>query len=68
MEETPLRSRAESDHEGAAEMNYGLTTAPVACSPVYLGWGDVEESEAWWFQFVFSSHCSSLLVIGNELH
>lgn len=49
-------------------MNYGLTTAPVACSPVYLGWGDVEESEAWWFQFVFSSHCSSLLVIGNELH
>ena len=49
-------------------MNYGLTTAPVACSPVYLGWGDVEESEAWWFQFVFSSHCSSLLVIDNTLY
>lgn len=30
-------------------MSYGLTTAPIACSPVCLERGDAEESEAWWF-------------------
>lgn len=40
---------AESDHKGAAHMSYGLTTAPIACSPVCLERGDAEESEAWWF-------------------
>lgn len=44
-----LEQVKESDREGAADMSYGLTTAPIACSPVCLGRGDVEESKAWWF-------------------
>lgn len=58
----------ESDHGGVAdEKCYGLT---VALNPLHCSGGEGKrrwmEGKCWYF--ALSSHCSSLLVVGNKLH